>query len=135
MTKAALVRRPLLVAAAAMAVVALLHLRDPHHHGAWGLCPFYAVTGWYCPGCGGLRGMNDLTKGHVLDAIHSNVFLLPIIAVGVWVWARWLTTSWQGAPVLPKLVLNRASATVLIVVFATFTVFRNTPWGHWLAPV
>ena len=28
-----------------------LHLRDPHAHGSWGLCPSAAI-GIYCPGCG-----------------------------------------------------------------------------------
>lgn len=135
MKTATLVRWPMITAAVAVGAVALLHLRDPHQHGSWGLCPFYALTGWYCPGCGGLRGVNDLTNGHVAAAIHSNIFLLPIIAIGVWAWARWLVSALGGAPVRPTLAMNRQTATLLIIVATVFTVVRNTPWGHWLAPV
>ena len=42
-----------------------LHLRDPHSSGTWGYCPS-ALLGFSCPGCGGLRAVNDLTR-HILQ--------------------------------------------------------------------
>ena len=35
-------------------------------------CPFHALTGFYCPGCGGTRSMTALLHGHLLLALHEN---------------------------------------------------------------
>jgi hypothetical protein len=113
--------------------VVVLHLRDPHHSGAYGYCPFYELTGWYCPGCGGLRGVNDLTDGHVAAALHSNALLAPLAAVFVVAWVRWCVLRWRGDPRRP-LVLSPWASTGLLVLMAVFAVLRNTPWGHWLTP-
>jgi hypothetical protein len=107
-----------------------LRLRDPHQHGSWGLCPFKAITGWDCPLCGGLRAVNDLGHGRVLDAAHSNLFFVASVPVLVTLWALWLRRSWSDhdrprpspRAVRPLLV---AAAVLLLL----FTVYRNTPWG------
>ena len=56
---------PLLLAGGVLAASVLLHLRDPHRSGSWGYCPWLMLTGTYCPGCGGLRAVNDLAHGDV----------------------------------------------------------------------
>ena len=62
----------------ATATVAL-HLRDPHVQGTWGICPTKAVLGIECPGCGGLRAVNDLTNLQLVDAISSNLVFVAAI--------------------------------------------------------
>ncbi len=39
--------------------------------GVW-YCPFKAVTGLPCPGCGGLRAFELLTQGKVAEALWTN---------------------------------------------------------------
>jgi Protein of unknown function (DUF2752) len=117
----------------ALATLAL-HIRDPHQHGSWGLCPMYAATGLYCPGCGGLRAVNDLTDGHVGAALSSNILVtlgipFAVVALAIWALDRWSgrtrTVDWQR---------RQRYAVVLGVVLAIFTVVRNLPFGSWLAP-
>lgn len=129
------VRGPLITIGALSAATLALHLRDPHQSGTWGFCPLYAATGIYCPGCGGLRAVNDMTDGHLGAALSSNV----LVAVGVpiaTVWlAVWFVARWRGTavPTLPKQarsVLAWAGALLALV----FTIARNTPAGAWLAP-
>ena len=48
--------------AAALLTTLALHFRDPHVEGSWGQCPLNLVTGLDCPGCGGLRAVNNLTN-------------------------------------------------------------------------
>lgn len=110
-----------------------LHLRDPHSEGSWGICPT-AAMGFSCPGCGGLRAVNDLTNLRVLDAASSNlafVLALPLIAYAFvrWTRGRWTGRSWE--PSDRSLKIGSVAVVALLVVF---TVARNTPAGSWLAP-
>jgi Protein of unknown function (DUF2752) len=126
-------RAPLWSIVGLAAATAALHVRDPHVHGSWGLCPLYATTGIYCPGCGGLRGVNDLTDGHVGQAASSNLLLVLLIPFAVVVLARWTYAAWTGRAVALVPPLPRAVKTGLVVLVVAFTVARNVP-GSWLAP-
>ena len=123
----------MLSAAAVAAATLALHVRDPHVSHSWGVCPLYALTGLYCPGCGGLRGVNDLTNGHVGQAASSNLLLvlaLPFVAV---VFVRWMSGAWGGREVRAIPEVPRAITYSLVVLAVLFTVARNLP-GSWLAP-
>lgn len=125
---------PVALAGGVLVVSVALHFRDPHEAGSWGLCPWLALTGSYCPGCGGLRAVNDLTRGDVAAAASSNLMLvsaLPLLAV---LWLRSVRDRWVGEsrPMSPR--LFRAVAWSLAVTAAVFTVARNLPGGAGLAP-
>jgi hypothetical protein len=129
------VRPPVLLAAAVLAVSVLLHVRDPHRSGSWGYCPWLMLTGTYCPGCGGLRAVNDLTHGDVRGAASSNLLVTVGIPVAVVLLALWLVRSWRGTPPRELPVgLRRALWWGLGAVMLAFFVLRNTPPGAWLAP-
>jgi hypothetical protein len=128
------VRTPVLVAGGLLAASVALHLRDPHQAGSWGFCPWLALTGTYCPGCGGLRAVNDLTHGDVLAAASSNLLFvgsLPFLAA--W-WLRSLVDGWRGSR---RPVSDRAAYVALAVVLSLtvlFCVVRNLPFAAWLTP-
>jgi Protein of unknown function (DUF2752) len=126
-------RGPALGAGGAAAAALALRLRDPHVSHAWGVCPLYAATGIYCPACGGLRAVNDLTRGHLAAAASSNVLLVALIPVLGLLWARWTLATWRGdeASLLPR--IPRAATIGLVVLVVAFVVARNAP-GSWLAP-
>jgi hypothetical protein len=128
------VRTPLLTIGGLSAATLALHVRDPHERYSWGLCPS-AALGLDCPGCGGLRAVNDLTHGEVGAALSSNLLvtvLVPVAAVllGLWAVDRWRGRGprWEGRPWL------RPAAVVFLAVVALFTVARNLAFGAWLAP-
>jgi hypothetical protein len=116
----------------ALATLAL-HVRDPHQHGSWGLCPS-AVMGFYCPGCGGLRAVNDLTNGDVGAALSSNLLVTLLIPVAIVLLCLWVVDSWRGRMRWTDLRTVRPSAYVFLAVLAAFTVLRNISIGSWLAP-
>ncbi len=70
------VRAPLVTIGGLGLATLALHLRDPHVGGSWGICPS-AAMGFWCPGCGGLRAVNDLTHGEVASAASSRGRLGP----------------------------------------------------------
>jgi hypothetical protein len=117
----------------ALATLAL-HLRDPHQHGSWGFCPFNALTGLYCPGCGGLRAVNDLTDGQVGAALSSNIVVTLGIPIAVVALALWAADRWTGRTRTVEWRRWQRYTFVLGVVLTIFTIVRNLPFGAWLAP-
>lgn len=124
---------PVAIAAGVAVAAAVLHVRDPHVAGAYGVCPTYALTGLWCPACGGLRAVHHLTNFDIGAAVGSNMLVVPVLVAAVIVWIRWVVRRWQGSR--GRLLTIRPSATVAVVfILVAFTVIRNTPWGSWLAP-
>jgi Protein of unknown function (DUF2752) len=126
-------RGPAAAAATIGASALALHVRDPHVTHSWGVCPLYALTGLYCPGCGGLRSVNDLTNGHLGAAASSNLLLVLAVPVAVVALARWSVAAWTGRPVAVLPPVPTRLRVALVVVLVAFTVVRNLP-GSWLAP-
>ena len=113
----ALVAGPALLAAAA----AGLQVFDPLD-GEGIPCPFHAVTGLHCPGCGMTRAAALLLRGDVAGAAAHNVLLFPVLVIAV--------AAWAGA-VLPRRTGWLPALSVLLVAFA---VARNLPAFGFLAP-
>ena len=108
-------------------------MRDPHDKYSWGLCPS-AALGFSCPGCGGLRAVNDLTHGDLGAALSSNLLLVVAIPFAVLALAVWATDRWRGDE--PSLTWTRVRPLVPVLVAAVvvFTLARNLAFGAWLAP-
>ena len=116
-------------AAAAFAIVAVV---DPNEPGHYPTCPFFALTGEFCPGCGSLRAMHALTQGDLAGAAGLNVLALASLPVLAVIWLRWVRRSWTGAPPArpapPALIWTLATGALL------FGLVRNLPFGAMLAP-
>ncbi len=129
-----LLRAPVLTITGLAAASSALYLRDPHVQGSWGVCPSYALFGIYCPGCGGLRAVNDLTHLDLGAAASSNllfVLALPLIA---WGFARWLQSAWQGRRYVPARLEGPRFYVGLVALMVVFMVVRNLSFASWLAP-
>ena len=127
------IRTPIAAAATVAAVPVALHVRDPHVTHSWGVCPLYALTGIYCPGCGGLRGVNDLGNGHLGQAASSNLLMVLAIPFALVLFARWSYAAWTGRELRVVPAMPRSVQVGLLALVAAFTVARNLP-GSWLAP-
>ena len=121
-----------LAAVAVLAAVWLLRMFDPNAAGSpFPPCPFRAITGLFCPGCGITRALHALVHFDLARALAMNAMLvlsLPLLAVMV-------LQGYTGRTLLP-----RAAARVVfdgrwwIAAMAAFGVLRNVPAFAWLAP-
>ncbi|MGV0718488.1 DUF2752 domain-containing protein [Mycolicibacterium sp. XJ662] len=112
----------------ALAVGALTYvgLADPHRTNFFfPACPFKALTGLDCPGCGGLRMTHDLLHGDLAAAAADNVFLL----VGLPLLLIWALTRWRQK----RPVWNVPVVVLIILTTVTWGVARNLP-GFPLVP-
>lgn len=72
----------LAAAAVVCCVLVVLYCIDPIRSNLYAPCPFYALTGFYCPGCGSLRALHQLLHGHYTAALDLNplmVLSLPFL--------------------------------------------------------
>lgn len=129
MAPSATSRRPAIAIGTGALVVgslAYIGLGDPHRPGfLFPPCPFRALTGWNCPGCGGLRMTNDLLHGDLGAAVTDNAFAL----VGVPLLVLWLVVRWRrGLRLMPV-----PAIVVIALAAVAWTVLRNWP-GFPLVP-
>lgn len=52
---------------------------DPAAHSWFPQCPFKALTGLDCPGCGSQRAVHAILHGDFRKAFHHNALLMPFI--------------------------------------------------------
>lgn len=97
-------------------------------------CPFYRMTGLYCPGCGSGRAVRALLEGRIWASFCCNPLLWllgpPAMACVLREYLRVLFPSlgWKPLILSQRLVIGAA-----IIVFA-FWFLRNLPGFSFLAP-
>jgi len=124
---------PLGVAAVALIGAGYVANVDPNVAGHYPTCPFLAVTGWYCPGCGSLRAIHALGHGDVSTALARNPFAVVALLYIAVTWLFWLRRTVTGKPLrslAPPWVLYGVLGAIL-----AFWVLRNLPGWTWLSPL
>jgi hypothetical protein len=106
---------------------AALFAFNPADHSFYPRCVFHQVTGWNCPGCGGLRAMHQLLRGNLAAAWELNPLAVLLVPVFGWFLLDWWLAAFRGRG-LPKPTLGTRTVWVLIGVLVTFGVLRNLPW-------
>ena len=121
----------------AIAAVITLNRIDPTRTRLFPPCPFHALTGLFCPGCGSTRATHHLLHGRVGTAFGYNPLVvagLPFLALALArELRRWIAGNAQPPP-LSRLPYRWVWG--LLAVILAFTVARNLPWKplRWLAP-
>lgn len=110
-----------------MAVAAaILYRWNPATAGFFPVCPFFTLTGWYCPGCGSLRAMHQLLHGHLEIAFGLNPLLVLALPFVLYHILALLLRHPRIRPLSTSLIPAwgvRAVGIVLVV----FGVLRNLP--------
>ena len=122
--------RERLFAASSVVVVAgalgVLYLVNPGTSTLFPTCPFLAFTGCYCPGCGSLRALHQITRGHLATALGLNPLLvLSLPFVGYFFVSR-ATLALRGRS-LKALFVPPAFIWALLALVMLYWVARNVP--------
>jgi hypothetical protein len=110
---------------ALLVVLAVLFSFNPAHHSFYPFCAFHRVTGWQCPGCGGLRAVHHLLHGEVMTAFRFNQLVVLATPFAVWFAVR----RWLRGPSAGKISLRAQSrwAWIALAVLVVFWIVRNLP--------
>ena len=114
-----------LILLAFFALIALLVV-DPADSSLFPPCPFHALTGLHCPGCGTLRALHQLLDGNLRTAFGLNplmVSFLPLIAYG---FLSGLVRVVSGRNV-PGVFLPALWIWIILGVIILFWIARNIP--------
>jgi hypothetical protein len=116
---------------ALVVLVAVLFFFNPVEHGFFPRCFFRVITGWDCPGCGGLRAAHQLLHGDVRAAFALNPLLVLAFPLVVYFAARPLVERFAGLK-LPQPFKSMTWLWLALAVVVSFGVLRNLPWRQWL---
>ena len=111
-------------AAAAIALAWLLRYFPPASHAFYPPCPFHALLGILCPGCGGTRALAALLAGHWAEAARQNLLavafapaLATCAALELYSALRW--NRWR------KLTVSPFAVKCLLTIAVLFGFARN----------
>jgi hypothetical protein len=116
-----------------MAAAAILATVDPNESGHYPRCPFLAVSGFYCPGCGTLRAVHDGLHGDLHGAWARNPLAVVMAPLLLLAWVCWgLRLAGYDAPHPTR--LRAGWIWALLSVVLGYWVLRNVPGWTWLSP-
>lgn len=102
----------------------ILFLFDPSRVPIYPVCQFHELTGLDCPGCGSLRALHALLHGHLVAALHFNLFLVLSLPLYAWLGLRILRHELKGGP---PITIRPAWLWAYLAVWLVFGVLRNLP--------
>ena len=109
-----------------LAGIVALFAVDPANSSFFLPCPFHALTGLHCPGCGTLRGLHELLHGDLRAAFLLNPLMvcsLPPIAY----WSVSGLVRMVSGRKLPGVFVPAAWIWGLLGVIILFWIARNIP--------
>jgi len=105
---------------------AFLFLFDPARAGLYAPCPFHALTGLLCPGCGSLRALHQLLHANLSAALALNpLMVLSIPFVLYLFWRDWRAS--RGAPCDSGSAIPPWMIWSVLAIILGYWVLRNIP--------
>ena len=104
-----------------------LFIFEPGKSGLFLVCPFFALTGFACPGCGTTRGLHHLLHGDVIGAFRFNPLMMLMLPILLYALVGHTNAVMRGRPIQGNQ-LNAKYIWLLFFVVLSFWIFRNTPF-------
>lgn len=99
---------------------------DPATHSWFPQCPFKALTGLDCPGCGSQRAVHAILHGDFMKAFYHNALLMPFIPyLTVGFGYRWVKNPDDRLLKWRKILFGEYAIKILAAVIFTYFILRN----------
>jgi hypothetical protein len=111
---------------AVTSALAFLYLFNPSTSTLYPTCPFLWFTGCYCPGCGSLRAIHQLTRGHLAVALGLNPLMVLSVPFLGYSLASYTARAITGRP-LRTFFIRPVFIWTLLGLVLVFWALRNIP--------
>lgn len=108
-----------------VAGLVVLSLGHPSGYGWMPRCPFYVLTGLYCPGCGSLRATHYLLHGNLIESMRNHPLFVPMLFFIFLFYGKRLYELYKGQNVTFR--GEMLLAKIILIVFVFFFFVRNIP--------
>jgi len=88
-------------------------------------CPFYSLTGCYCPGCGSLRATHYLLQGNWTASLRYHPLLIPLFCFLSFLYVKRVYEFFLGRNIVHRWELRLCI--VVVAVWMAFFLLRNVP--------
>jgi hypothetical protein len=108
-------------------LVSLYYFFNPTVSNFFPKCPFYIMTGLFCPGCGSQRAIHDMMHLNIFEAINHNalMFFTFTFGIGLYLYSK---------KKFSDLIYHPKSPLIIFGIIFLFGVLRNLDKFHFLAP-
>jgi hypothetical protein len=107
-----------------IAAVYVLYTFNPAKSAFYAPCPFHALTGLYCPGCGSLRALHHLLHGHWVTAFGLNPLMVLSLPFLGYSFLSYVTGGIRGQS-LPTVFVPAIFIWIYLGIILLFLVLRN----------
>lgn len=106
---------------------AVFFVLDPTRSAFFPQCPFYRLSGLYCPGCGSQRAIHSLLHLDFAGVVNHNLLFLPAALLLVYHYSyTWMNKIFGYG--LPNLLYKKATPWAILGAILLFGLLRNLPW-------
>ena len=107
-----------------LGILSLYFIYNPSDFEFFPKCPFYELTGYFCPGCGSQRALHRLLHFDIKGAFSQNALFIPAILTLA---THFLTLVIQKrrSQNIKTILHYKNSAWVVLVCVITFWLLRN----------
>ena len=112
--------------------IAFMYFIDPVKSSVFPPCPFYLITGLYCPGCGSSRSIHQLLHGHLLIGFKLNPLMVLSLPFLIYSFISRAVFAIQGKP-YTEIFIPAIWIWILLGLIITFWIVRNTSFYPFLS--
>jgi hypothetical protein len=108
-------------------MIFLIYKIDPADSKVFPPCPFHKLTGLYCPGCGSLRAVHQISHGNIIQAFRLNplmVIMAPFVGYAL---IRQLIYTLIRKPLRPVFI-KPVWVWILLGIIIAYWIGRNIPF-------
>ena len=109
-----------------LSVITLLYFYNPETSSIYQPCPFYYLTGLYCPGCGSARSLHQLTRGNIIKAFAFNPLMIISLPFLIYAFISYNFLIIRGTS-LPF--IYNIPAKIFLYIILIYWLFRNIPFS------
>lgn len=119
--------RTLFISAIVCGLALLYFFVDARYSGFFPKCPFFTLTGLYCPGCGSQRAVSALLHGDVIKAVHYNIMFAAALPLVFYSACVCMLNLYRAFPIRQKIFYSPFFVKMLLIVVVLFWILRNIP--------